>query len=168
MGTAYPYYLNSLARTAPAKFGAAADKAVANFPDKIEILAAAADGATAVKQNDRAVTYASKVLASGKADGATSTRMHFVIGVVQGGKSKFFDCNKELRAALPGLSGAQAQTANYYLGVCNYQLGHQIVNKAQILEAAKFMDTAAAMPGSLAGQASQMSGSMKAEAAKMR
>jgi len=169
MASGYPYYLNALARTAPAKFGAAADKAAANFPDNQDILVAAADYSLAAKQNDRAMTFAGRALgAKGKADGATITRMHFIIGVVQGGKQKFFECNKELRAALPGLSGAQAQTANYTLGVCNYQLGRQIVNKAQILEAAKFMDAAAAAGGSLQAQAAQMSNAMKSEAGKMR
>jgi hypothetical protein len=169
MASGYPYYLNALARTAPAKLGAAADKAAANFPDNQDVLVAAADGAITAKQNDRALTFASRALgAKGKADAPTINRMHFIIGIVQASKQKFFECNKELRAALPGLSGAQVQTANYTLGVCNYQLGHQIVNKAQILEAAKFMDTAAAGGGSLQAQAAQMSSAMKAEAAKMR
>jgi hypothetical protein len=169
LASGYPYYLNALARVAPAKFGAAADKAAANFPDNQDILVAAADAASALKQNDRAMTFASRALgAKGKADAATINRMHFIIGIVQASKNKFYDCNKELRAALPGLSGAQAQTANYTLGVCNYQLGHQIVNKAQILDGAKFMDAAAAAPGPLQAQAAQMSSAMKAEAAKMR
>lgn len=169
MASGYPYYLNALARTAPAKFGAAADKAAANFGDDQDVMVSAADNAIALKQNDRAMSYAGKALAGkGKADGAAITRMHFIIGVVQAGKQKFFECNKELRASLPGLSGAQAQTANYYLGVCNYQMGRQIQSKTQVQEAAKFMDAAAAGGGSLGTQAAQMSSAIKAEAFKMR
>jgi hypothetical protein len=169
LSSGYPYYLNSLARVAPAKFGAAADKAAANFGDNQEVMVAGANTALALKQNDRAMTLAGHALGDkGKADGATIASMHFIVGYVQASKNKFTECNRELRAALPGLSGAQVQIANFSLGVCNYQLGHQIVDKARVLEAAKFMDAAAAAPGSLQSQAAQMSSSMKAEAAKMR
>ena len=169
LASGYPYYLNALARTAPAKFGAAADKAAANFPDNQEVLVAAADDALAVKQNDRAVNYASKAIAAkGKADPATLGRMHYVIGLVSATKNQFGPCDRELRAAQPSLSGGALGTALYYLGFCNFQLGSQIQSKDRMVQGQKFMDQSAATPGPMQAQAASTSKLIAAAVAKMR
>ncbi|HYA16868.1 MAG TPA: hypothetical protein VEF06_05350, partial [Bryobacteraceae bacterium] len=170
MGSGYPYYLNALARSAPAKFGPAADKAAANFGDNQDVMVAAADAALAVKQNDRAVTFANKALAAkgGKADAATIGRMHYVIGLVSATKNQFGPCDKELRAAQPTLSGPALANAYYYLGICNYQLGHQIQSKDRVLQGQKFMEQAAAIPGPMQAQAANTAKLIAGEAAKMR
>jgi hypothetical protein len=179
--SAYPYYLAALGKSAPAKVGPTIDKALTNFPDDADLLAAGATNAMARQQADKALSLAQKALAAkGKkpegVDQATwdkqqaqlSASMRFVSGVVEGSKNKFFECNRDLRAALPGLQAGQTQTANYYIGLCTYQLGRQIVNKAQVLEGAKFMDAAAATPGPMQSQAFSAAQAIKAEAARMR
>ena len=75
-----------------------------------------------------------------------------------------------LRAALPmikdnpGMNGA----ALFYLGVANFELGKMTLNKARVLEAAKFSEQAAAIPGPLAQQAWKNAQIIKTEAGKMR
>src|SRR5580698_1222111 len=158
MASGYPYYLNALARVAPAKFGAAADKAVANFPDNQDVLIGAADDALAAKQNDRAMNYAGKALAAkGKADAATIGRMHYIIGLVSATKNQFGPCDRELRAAQPSLSGGALGTALYYLGFCNFQLGSQIQSKDRMMQGQKFMDQSAATAGPMQAQAANTS-----------
>jgi hypothetical protein len=59
--------------------------------------------------------------------------------------------------------------AVFYLGLANYNLGKMTMNKAKILEGAKFSDECAAIPGDTAEQAwKEFDALMKAEAAKMR
>jgi hypothetical protein len=58
--------------------------------------------------------------------------------------------------------------ALYYLGVANYQLGKQTLNKARVLEGARFSEQAAAIPGALQQQAYHNALVMKDEAGKMR
>jgi hypothetical protein len=58
--------------------------------------------------------------------------------------------------------------ALFQLGVANFQLGKIKLSKAQVLEAAKFSDQAAAIPGPLAQQAWHNAQVMRTEAGKMR
>jgi hypothetical protein len=58
--------------------------------------------------------------------------------------------------------------ALFYLGMSNYQLGKMTLNKAKMLEAAKFSEQSMAIPGPFQDQARHNSLVIKDEAAKMR
>jgi tetratricopeptide (TPR) repeat protein len=183
LASSYPHYLASLAKVAPAKVGPVVDKALTNFPDNQDLLVAAANNALQRQQADRALAMARRAIAAhpkkpegisqGDWDHGQATvagNMHWIAGVVQGSKNQFFECDKELKAALPLIAGNQPLlgTAYFYLGVCNYQLGSQIVNKAQVLEGQKYSEMSAAIPGPNQRQAYANVQSIKAAAAKMR
>jgi hypothetical protein len=58
--------------------------------------------------------------------------------------------------------------ALFYLGMANYQLGKMTLNKALVVEAAKFSEQASLIDGAYAEQARHNALVMKAEAGKMR
>ena len=183
LATGYSHYLASLAKVAPAKVGPVVDKALTNFPDNQDLLVAGANNALQRQQADRALSLARRAIAShpkkpegvdqaawDRSEAGIVGNMHWIAGVVQGSKNQFMECDRELKASLPAIQGNQGLlgTAYFYLGLCNYQLGRQIVNKAQVLEGAKYSDLSAAIPGPNQRQAYNNSQLIKAEAAKMR
>ena len=93
-----------------------------------------------------------------------------IAGVVSGERAQYSAADKNLRAALPYIKGNAAFTAEalFYLGVSNYNLGKMTMNKAKVLDGAKFSDQCAALPGPYAEQAWKNSAIMKADAGKMR
>ena len=183
---AYGLYFHALRQTgASAKILEVAGKAVENFPDNDDALAVLAEAALSDKQNDRALTYARRLTAVlarrqrpegtpatdwERKRGAELASGYWIAGVVEAAKDAYFEADKDLRAALPLVAGNQARTATalFYLGLANYQLGKMTMKKAQVLEAAKFSQQAAAIQGPLAQQAWHNAQVMKDEAAKMR
>ncbi|HTT61158.1 MAG TPA: hypothetical protein VMG35_04925 [Bryobacteraceae bacterium] len=186
LADAYGFYFHALQQTgAAAKIPGIAEKAIENFPENDDALAVLAESAFARKQNDRALGYARRLTAAlGKhtrpegmsaADwerkrGAELASGYWIAGVVQGEKGSYYECDKELRAALPLVAGSEGRkaTALFYLGLANYQLGKMTMKKAQVLEGAKFSQEAAAIQGPLAQQAWHNAQIMKDEAARMR
>ncbi len=169
LAAAYPTYLAALGA---AKAGPAADKALVNFPDDLYLLNVAANDAFSKQANDKALGLARRALAS-KAkvpEGMNVAGMHFIAGMVYGSKNQFFECNRELRAAVGGLGGDNERLARayYYLGLANYQLGRTGLNKNQVLEGQKFADQAAGLNSSVKSQAFQLSQTIKVDAARMR
>jgi hypothetical protein len=182
----YGSYLYALSQTGgTAKIPAVAEKGLANFPENTDLLLVMVNSTFAAKQTDRAQGYANRLVAAwgrrtkpeGVAEGeyerqksASLGRGYWVSGMVSAEKSQYAAADKNLRAALPYIKGNNAMTAPalFYLGTANYNLGKMTNNKAKILEAAKFSDDCAALPGDLAQQAWKNSAIMKAEAAKMR
>jgi hypothetical protein len=182
----YAYYLYALSQAgASAKIPAIAEKGLASFPDNPDLLLFMADHSYSAKQSDRALSYANRLVASlgkhpkpeGMAEGdwerkkSTSLgRGYYYAGVISGEKNQYAASDKNLRAALPLIKGNDAMMgpALFYLGVDNYNLGKMTMNKAKVLEAAKFSDQCAAITGPYAEQAWKNSAAMKAEAAKMR
>jgi hypothetical protein len=75
--------------------------------------------------------------------------------MVQSERNQYFAADKSLRAALPLIRGNDTMTAPalYFLALANYQLGKMTLNKAQVLEAAKLSEQAAAINGPLAQNA---------------
>jgi hypothetical protein len=61
-----------------------------------------------------------------------------------------------------------AGPALFYLGIVNYKIGQATLNKAKMLEAVKFSQDAAAIPGPQQEQASKNAYNIKTEADKMR
>jgi hypothetical protein len=183
---AYASYLYALSQTnASARIPAVAEKGLANFPDNPDLLLVMANSCLASKQTDRALNYADRLVAAAskrpKPEGvaeadwerqksASLGKGYWIAGVISGAKNLYAAADKDLRAALPYVKGdnSMMSQALFYLGVADYNLGKMTMNKAKVLEGAKFSDQCAAIPSTLAEQAWKNSAIMKAEAAKMR
>ena len=180
-----PYFAALHSTGSAAKIPAIADKALESHPDNPDVLAVAAETAFSKQALDRALSLANRLVSAvgkePKAEGtsqadfdrrrATFTgRAQYMIGMIYGSKQQFALSDKALRAALPLIRGnnAMAGPALFQLGVDNYQLGKMTNSKAKILEAAKFSDEAAAIPGPHADQAWRNAAIMKNDAGKMR
>jgi hypothetical protein len=183
--SAYSPYLAALNQTgAAAKIPAIAEKALANLPNNVDLLGVLADSAFAKQQNDRALGFSLRAIAAfGKpkpevvpdADWTRKKslllgRAYWTAGLVYSLKNDFNPADKNLRAALPLIQGNNAMMAPalFYLGLANNQLGKQFLNKARVLEAAKFSEQCAAIPSQLADQARHNALVMRADADKMR
>jgi hypothetical protein len=95
---------------------------------------------------------------------------YWIAGVIYGEKNQYTAADKNLRAALPFIQGNAAMLAPafFYLGMANYQLGQMTVNRALVLEGAKFSEQSAAIASDYTDQARHNALVMKAQAAKMR
>ena len=183
---AYANYLYALNQVgASAKIPAIAEKGLANFPENPDLLYFLTENARSSRQNDRAQSYANRLLAAfakrpkpegvseadwEKKKSAMMGEGYRISGVVSGEKSQYAAADKNLRAAMPYIKGNNAFTAEalFYLGLADYNLGKMTMSKAKILEGAKFSDQCAAITGPYAEQAYKNSMIMKTEAGKMR
>jgi len=183
---AYGPYMTALTKTgAGAKVPAIAEKALANFPENEDLLLVLADNAVSRRQNDRALNYANRLVASlvrhPRPEGATAAdwdrkrnaalgRGYWISGIISGEQNQYAAADRNLRAALPLIQGADtmAGPALFYLGVANYNIAKMTNNKPKMLEAAKFSDQAAAIAGPLQEQAWKNAALIKKEAAAMR
>ena len=182
----YAHYFLALNRSGgSAKIVGIAEKAIANLPDNEGLLAVVADAALNRKQNDRAGNYAERLLTvlnqRQKPEGMSEAdwqrkrstmlgRGYWIAGVAHHEKNELIEADKDLRAALPLIKGnnAMMQAALFRLGLVNYQLGRAMLNRARVMEAAKFSDEAAKLPGPYAQDAWRNAGVMRTEAARMR
>ena len=177
----YGNYLYDLSQAgATAKIPAIAEKALANFPDNPFLLRAltASGGARAKTYADRLVAAAEKrPKPEGMSDADWQKNKadwlalgYWTSGVVSGENSQYSAADKTLRAALPYIQGDNSRlaAAYFYLGVADYNLGKMTMNKAKMLEGAKYSDLCAAIPGRYQDQAYKNSLNIKTEAAKMR
>ncbi|HTP35761.1 MAG TPA: hypothetical protein VMJ75_26475 [Candidatus Acidoferrales bacterium] len=187
LDTAYGPYLVALTQTGSAsKVIPIAEKALVNFPENGDLLLVLADNAINHKQPDRALTLANRLTASlnkhtkppegvnaaqwEKKHSATLGRGYWIAGVIYGDRSQYANADKNLRAALPLIQGNEAMMgpALFYLGMANYQLGKMTLNKAKVLEGAKFSEQSAAIDSVYADQARHNALVMKTEADRMR
>ncbi len=181
----YGSYLLALTQTgASAKVPGVAEKALANFPENEDLLLVVADSAFSRKQTDRALNYATRLITAlnkhSKPEGlpaadwerkrkAALGRGYWMAGVIHGEKGVYASADKELRSALPLISGdAMRGAALFYLGTTNYHLAKMTVDKARMLEAAKFSEEAAGIEGPYADQARHNALVSKTEAGRMR
>ncbi|HLK68755.1 MAG TPA: hypothetical protein VKU19_35235 [Bryobacteraceae bacterium] len=186
LAEAYGPYLAALSRTGQsAKILPLAEKGLANFPENVDLLLFLADNAANHKQTDRALNYADRLVASlakhpkpesmSAADwerkrSAALGRGYWIAGVINGERNQYTAADKDLRAALPLIQGQPSMLAPalFYLGMADYQLGLMTVNKALVLDAAKFSEQSAMIASPYTDQARHNALVMKAEAAKMR
>ena len=152
------------------------------YLDEPESLEIQTENALARKQNDRALSFANRLIAAGnrKPEGAAGdwearknaalAQGYWTAGVIQADKGMLKDADRNLRAALPLIKGnnAMAGPALFYLGIVNFKIGQATLNKAKMLEAVKFSQAAAAIPGPQQDQASKNAYNIKIEADKMR
>jgi hypothetical protein len=180
-----PYFAALNASGGSAKISAIAEKALESQPENEDVLAVCAQGAFSRNQLDRALTLANRLTAAVNKhakpentpqadwDRKRNTLLgqgYYMAGAIYGNKQQFALSDKALRAALPLIRGnaAMAGQALFQLGVDNYQLGKMTNSKAKVLEAAKFSEDAAAIPGPHADQAWRNAQLMKTEAGRMR
>ena len=183
----YGPYLAALAKAgSAAKIPEIADKALANFPENPYLLDPLARNAASHGQNDRTIAYSTRIIAlwnshpkppEGMSEAewnrerdATLGPSYYMAGLAYAGTSHPVDADKYLRAALPYAKGNPTTyaTALFNLGLANYQYGKMTMNKARILEGAKFSEQCAGIQGSMAQEAWHNAQAMKAEADRMR
>lgn len=182
----YARYFVALHQTgAGAKIPAIAEKALLNVPDNTDVLKVLTETAMGKNQMDKALGLGRRLVAAAskrvKPEGMPEAEFekdrntnlgygNLVVGLVLTAKTQYFEANKSLRAALPLIQSNQGwqSTCLFQLGIVNYQLGKQLLNKAQVREAAKFSEQAAAIKGPNQDQAWKNAQVMKAEADKMR
>ena len=182
----YANYLYALGQSGgTAKIPTVAEKGLTNFPDNEDLLMVMMDHTRSTKQNDRAITYANRLVAAvgkhGKPENLTAAdwekkrtnalmRGYYTAGVLAGEKGQDSAADKSLRAALPLIQGNNALLAPalFYLGRSNYNIAKATASKARMLEAAKFSDQCAAITSEYAEQAYKNALIMKTEAGKMR
>ena len=182
----YGPYMVALSKTgAAAKVPAIAEKALENFPENEDLLLVLVDNAVTRKQTDRALGYANRLTAAvnkhPKPEGTPAADWerkrsgalghgYWIAGVIYGERNQYTAADKNLRAALPFIQGnaAMLAPAYFHLGVANYQLGLMTVNKALVLEGAKFSEQSSAIASAYTDQARHNALVMKADAAKMR
>jgi hypothetical protein len=183
----YGPYLAALAKTgATAKIPEIAEKALANFPENPYLLDPLARNAASHGQNDRTIAYSIRIIAlwnshpkppEGMSEAewnrerdATLGPSYYMAGMSYAATSRWVDADKNLRAALPYAKGSSTNyaAALLNLGIANYQYGKMTMNKARILEGAKFSEQCAGIQGSMAQEAWHNAQAMKAEADRMR
>ena len=183
---AYGRYFIALRQTGgSAKVLGIAEKAIANFPRNEDLLMVLAESAMNKKQRDRAHDYAERLIGvlkshaapegMGAADWerkrAAGLGLGFwIAGLMHVEKAQYYQADQDLRAALPLIKDNDQMTAAalFNLGLANYQFGMSTVNKAKVLEGAKYSEMAAAIKSPYAQQAWTNAHLMRREATKLK
>ena len=125
-------------------------KIVAGRPDNEVALAALAEGLMS-KSPDRALGYANRLI---KIKGAGLAAGLFVAGVVSGAKNAWIDCDRDLKAALPLVKdNYKLGIVYFYLGLANYSLGKQTMDRPRMQVGLKYSQQSAAIAGPMKDQA---------------
>jgi cytochrome c556 len=147
------------------------------MPDALEIQV---DSAVGSKQTDRAIALANRMIADANKkppEGTTAAdwerikgKGYYILGTTACERNKFAEADRDLRSALPLIKGNNGMLGPtlFCLGVVNYNLANLTNSKAKMLEAAKFSEQAAAIPGPTQDQAYKNSIAMKQAADRMR
>ncbi|HTP89918.1 MAG TPA: hypothetical protein VMJ34_23390 [Bryobacteraceae bacterium] len=180
----YAYYFQSLTLTGDtAKIPAIAEKALKSLPSSPDVLAQLMNLAAQKSQNDKAASYAQKLIAvlakrpkseimpdaewAKKKTGMLGSA-HMVSGLILVAQGKNYRADQELRAALPLVSDDMQKAAVLFnLALSNYNLGSVGLNRAQVLDAAKFSQQCAAIKSQYQDQCAHNVTAMKAYAANM-
>ena len=181
----YGAYFAALDKTgASAKIPAVAEAARKNLPDNEDLLLVLADNYASRKQVAAAGSASERLIAvlqkHPKPEGMSAadwdrkktlalTHAYYYAGMAHAERSEHALCNQDLRSALPLVKGNEAMLAAtlFYLGVSNYHVGRQGLDRGRILEGAKFSEECAAIRGPFQQQAWTNAHLMKDEAAKM-
>ena len=135
-----------------------------------QLLLLPANNAFTHGQSDKALAYAKKAIAEcgKKPDAMVLGRASYIAGVVEAQKKQWVAADHDLRVALPSVKGNDALLgpALFYLGLANYNIGHEIGSRSQLQEAQKFSEQAALIKFPDAQQAYINAQAIKAELAK--
>ena len=125
-------------------------KIAAGRPDDEVALAALAEGLMS-KSPDRALGYANRLI---KIKGAGLATGYFVAGVVNGAKNAWIDCDSDLKAGLPMVhDNYKLGIIYFYLGLANYSLGKQTMDRPRMQAGLKYSQQSAAIAGPMKDQA---------------
>jgi len=143
-------YLTALGKSGAAKQMEGMTKIAVGRPDNEVALAALAEG-LANKDTGRALIYANRLVALKGAGLATG---YYISGLIYGGKSAWIDCDRQLRAGLPLIKdNYRLGIVYFYLGLANYQLGKQTMDRTRIQTGLKYSQQSAAIAGPFKDQA---------------
>lgn len=157
-----------------------ATKILKESPNEEEALMVISENLMSKNRADQAYTYAARLVtvmkSKAKPEGYSDedwskrksvllSRGYYTAGVTGCMRQVWKDCDTNLRAALPMISGQPAMTgpANFYLGVANYQLSKITADRTKLQEALKFEQQSAAISGPMQAQAQQYVGVMQNE-----
>ncbi len=167
-----------------AKILALAEKALKNFPSQEDALLVLTDNALSRKNTAAAGAYAERLLAAlskhSKPEGMPQSdwdrkrtlalgHAYWTAGLAHGERNEYAMADSDFRASLSYIKDnpQMLAPAYFYLGVANYNLGRAGVNRAQILEGAKYSDLCAAIRSPYQQQAWTNAHLMKTEADRM-
>jgi len=177
--TATPQYLAALSKQGAAKANAAASKILAGRPDNeyaLDVVARnwSAPGPALAAANRLIGVIGRKKKPEGMSDAdwqRTKNEMlgsaYTSAGVIQAGQNRYADADRNLKAAMPLVSGNPTMLSYvyYYLGVANYQMGKVTADKSKMMAGLQYTDKAVATGGPMQAQASSTSAIMKREMA---
>jgi hypothetical protein len=181
LGVASNAYLTALAKTGGAdKQTEGAQKIIAGSSNDEEALTVLADNLMAKNRPDQAFTYASRLVtvmkSKAKPEGfsdedwsrrksALLTRGYYAAGVTGCMRQVWKDCDTNLRAAIPLVTGqpALAGPTYFYLGVANYKISQITTDRTKLQEALKFEEQSAAIAGPMQANARQYVTAMQNE-----
>jgi len=173
LGLASNAYLGALGKMGGAdKQIEGATKIVAGSPNEEYALMTLADNLISKNRADQAYTYATRLVtvmkSKAKPEGYSDedwnrvkstmlSRGYYDAGVAGCVRQVWKDCDTNLRAALPMISGQTVLMgpAYFYLGVANYQLAKITTDRTKLQEALKYTQQSAAIAGPMQGQAQQ-------------
>lgn len=173
LGLATAPYLGALGKIGGAdKQIEGATKIVKDSPNEEDALVVLADNLMAKNKADQAYTYAARLVtvmkSKAKPEGFSDeewnrrkstllSRGYYTAGVTGCMRQIWKDCDTNLRAALPMISGQTGFTgpAYFYLGVANYQISKITTDRTKLQEALKFTEQSAAISGPMQAQARQ-------------
>jgi tetratricopeptide (TPR) repeat protein len=163
-----PQYLAALGKSGAAKQLDGMTKIATGRPDNEVALAALAEG-LANKSPDRALNYANRLVTvlktKPKPEGVSEADWektkaaglatgYYVSGAIYGGKSDWIDCDRQLKGALTFVhDNTRLGIVYFYLGLANYQLGKQTMDKPRMQTGLKYSQQAAAIAGPMKDQA---------------
>jgi len=181
IGTATAPYLAALAKLGGVdKQIEGATKIVNGSPNEEDALMSLSENLMAKNKPDQAYTYASRLVTvmktKAKPEGSSDedwnrrkstllSRGYYTAGVTGCMRQVWKDCDTNLRAAIPMVSGqpAMAGPAYFYLGVANYQISKITTDRTKLQEALKFTQQSAAIAGPMQVQAQQYVNVMQGE-----
>jgi len=150
LDTCTQQYLTALGKGGVAKQLDGMKKIVEGRPDNEVALAALAEGLMS-KSPDPALRYANTLI---RLKGPGLATGYFVAGVINGARTSWIDCDRDLKAALPLVhDNYKLGIVYFYLGLANYQLGHQTMDKPRMQTGLKYSQQAAAIAGPMKDQA---------------
>jgi hypothetical protein len=143
-------YLSALGKSGAAKQLDGMKKIVEGRPDNEVALAALAEGLMS-KSPDQALRYANTLI---KLKGAGLPTGYFVAGVINGARTSWLDCDRDLKGALPLVhDNYKLGIMYFYLGLANYSLGKMTMDRPRMQIGLKYSQQSAAIAGPMKDQA---------------
>lgn len=168
-------YYTALGKTSGKQVDAMA-KIAAGRPDNIFALTILTES-YGQKSPAQGLTYANKLIAAAKkprpedipeanwekTKNAALGAGYYYAGFAYGQRQQWLDCDKNMSAALPLVSGEQIGVANYMLGLCRYQFGKLTNDRTKMNAGQALVEKAAGIKGPMQDQAYRTNLQMKQE-----